>query len=311
MQPLTLGRLLDNSFKITLAVTKKILLPIYIPLAVINGLFPAFFSPKMYNGDKLMIVIMVLAAIILGLIALCLSFASYIWIGQIISEHWKGNSDITVGQVLKQAYFRKLGSLMFVSTIVGLGVAAGPMIGGIVGSILAAVLAAATKGSWGLLLFAPCVCLGFIPSFIFYLNRILAPFIVIIEGQKGSQALDTSKSLMNRTPRGQKGSPFRRLAAVSVCIWVITIAIAMSTTWILQPLSGSDTILYLFISQSLSYLINAVIGTIATATYIGFYQDLLARYEATDILSNLATFKKQAGSPRPPNRFDHQQPLPF
>ena len=294
MQPLTLGRLLDKAFRIAVAVLSKLLLPIFFPLALLNALFMMTLTWQMWP-----------AVVVLGIITTIVGFCALIWISQIVYEHWKGNSGVRLQQILGQASFRKARALIFVSLMVGLGTVAGPLLGFLFGALLGFALSLGPLGH--AILFVTCTCIGCIPAFIFYINRILAPFIVILENQKGIPALNASKSLMTRSPRFQRGSPFLRLGGISICIWVISIAISLSAQATLSMLISANGNVAL-LHHAINSLISSFTNTVVTATYIGFYCDLLARYEATDILSNLERLRRLPSTIRLHNFSSNQPP---
>ncbi len=128
-----------------------------------------------------------------------------------------------------------------------------------------------------------------IPGIIYFVNRILAIYILIIEKTSISDSLKKSKKLMLGEKWYRSGSPWMRVTGLLLLIMVVSIFASVPTIGAtLLIAQGTDVIpLLLLGALFLGSFIQLFVQTFGSLAYVGFYNDLLARYEATDILSGI------------------------
>lgn len=271
METLSLGMLLDRSFKIAASLYLEKLLIVFLIFSLLMGGLQAAPPGIQMVG---------------GLLLNFLNTWLFICIVYFVSEYWKGKTDASLGDVLGRASFRTFLRLLLLGLFISLGCMAGPLVGGLSALLLSLVLGLSKEA--GMILAFLLVAIGAIPSFIFYLDRVLATCIIILEDVTAQEGCVASKSLMTRTPRLRQGSPFRRLGAVTFCIFIIATAIGLGFSSLTLSITDAtqSTILLVGIGSITSF-VTQFTSCFSITAYVGFYHDLLVRYEARDILSTL------------------------
>ena len=134
---------------------------------------------------------------------------------------------------------------------------------------------------------AGILCLIF-PGLIYALNRLIAGYILIIEDTSVDYALKQSKYLMTRGKWYRFDSPMMRLSGIGI-ILIILFLILFSIGGGLVSVSGFETwdssfaSLFKFVVQ----FIGQIVSVFSDICFVGFYYDLKARYEGSDLVTAL------------------------
>jgi hypothetical protein len=130
-----------------------------------------------------------------------------------------------------------------------------------------------------------------IPGIVYYYNRILSYYILVLEDEGVRASLSKSKWLMTRGKWYHSSSPIMRITGILLVHMFVNIIFSVFSQGggAALGMSGDfagETVLvfvFVFISTFLSYLT----GLFAGISMVGFYYDLCARYEGADLLSSI------------------------
>ena len=141
----------------------------------------------------------------------------------------------------------------------------------------------ATLSFFGLLLFV-------IPGIVYYMNRILAINIMVLEGRSVGFSLRKSRHLMTREKWWKSSSPLVRVNGLLLFFlitytFVSLISGAVSALTMQESFPFSQSVVFLF--QYGLGLISMLIPLLNQLCFVGFYFDLRSRYEALDLFSEL------------------------
>jgi hypothetical protein len=134
-----------------------------------------------------------------------------------------------------------------------------------------------------------------IPGIIYFVNRILAVYILLMERTSVSDAMKKSKKLMLAEKWYHNGSPWMRVSGLMFLIMVVSAFASVPTIGATVLVTqGADMMLGLLLAAFfIGSFVQLFVQTFGALAYVGFYCDLLARYEATDILSGIETFSSK------------------
>jgi hypothetical protein len=257
--PMTIGQILDRSFKLLPGLVRP-----FLPVLVISCILTStqlFGASEMQHGEQLKPgagpVLNVGAAL------LNLPFAIYRFFAPLMlaSEHWRGNL-IPAKGLARRITFGLLMRTLGLSIVVAWGT--------IFGFILL-----------------------IIPGIIFALNRILAFYVLVNESTTTGDAMKRSKKLMSAEPWYTSSGPKMRVSAIMILGFILAIFPQIGLQVLVLGIAGLSPVLNagLFFCGT---VLAAIVKIFNMLCYTGFYFDLRARYEALDLMGELDQLKSGA-----------------
>ena len=130
-----------------------------------------------------------------------------------------------------------------------------------------------------------------IPGVVYLMNRCLAVYVLLLEQPAVFQSLRKSKLLMTRAPWYALSGPLMRVFGLSIVLWTM-LAFSMILQGIFQLVAYAGGV-YFAAGVGVQLVTGVIAGAIqifSQIAYVGFYYDLRARYEGSDLLAQLSAF---------------------
>ena len=134
----------------------------------------------------------------------------------------------------------------------------------------------------------------FIPGIVFFLNRFVAPYSVLIEGTGAFEAMRRSKALMTFSPLASFGS-FRSPKGRLTGLMLVTFIVSFVPAFLLggaAGFAGLFTMTAQFILFFAVSFVTVVCNAFANVTYLGFFHDLKLRSDGDDLLLQIAELSR-------------------
>lgn len=277
-KPMRLGELLDRSFKLSPKVFYAIF-PFYLISAVCGAL--SAMGPRLP-----------LAAFAVSGPSWILGFV--VQIMGIVAAYmlWHSSEPLVLSQVnraLRGKFGASLLKLLGIYTCIFFGTAFVTLLWMVIPAAFYYLLAEAMSGVFAIfaLLFLPLLL---IQPVLYFTRRLIAPVVMVTEGQGVFNSLEKSKKLMTSGKVFSSANPSVRLTMmclITLPVYVLGIGLIAVSSQDLE-FGFADLSLPVALGMSIiSYLIFNLISALWMAFLVGLYIDTKARYEATDILHNL------------------------
>lgn len=226
----------------------------YLPLFAIISIFNSFTDTSLPKTYPF---------VMIALFFIWIPFAIFLYYGIVIlsGEMWRGK-DLTWREVKSRISFK------------------------LVLKVLSLTIRVSFIGGLGLFLLI-------IPGLIYFLNRSLAFYILIIEDCTVNEAIEKSKRLMTEEKWYSFSGPYTRITALFLVgmlpQFFVGVLIGLSGVENISSTAGHVGSFALLI---VAYLFNQFFTCFTNVCFVGFYYDLSARYEGIDIVSDLQSIRQ-------------------
>ena len=134
-----------------------------------------------------------------------------------------------------------------------------------------------------------------IPGLVYMLNRILAPYVLVVENCSMEYALKKSKYLMTRGKWYSFSGPYMRISGLLFIVMIISWFSGLAAGFS-QQLYAQQSLAW-YVSAAMTFFSFLLVQFFSVFNYlclVGFYYDLRARYEGADLLNSIEGLQTSA-----------------
>ncbi|MCB0322724.1 MAG: hypothetical protein KDD69_04090 [Bdellovibrionales bacterium] len=246
LEPISLGQLLDRSFRMSPAIFRR-LLPFYLLISAAAVLAQL---PHLTDAHPSYAFVGIILETVLSWYTM---FAGIL----LASELWLSNDQVTRLDIASRITWGLVGRTIWLSLVVSVGTLVG-------------------------------LLLLIVPGIIYLVNRLLAYYLLIIDGKSVNEAIERSKSIMKLGKWYRSTSPVFRISIVALATMVIggsagVVIGGVSAASAAGTVGAVATVIVLFVGS----LVAQFVKIFSFVAYTGVYYDAKARFEGADIVETL------------------------